>query len=88
MERLCVEAWGMFLEGTQKKYLVDAVKANGKDKAARAASNMGLKNDALRAMLYAAHVVPANIDEVLCNKFLNFVTPKVSLSRTGINGSS
>ena len=60
MERLYVEAWGMFPEWIQKKYLVANVKANGEDEAARAEANMGLKKDALITMLYAALVVPAN----------------------------
>ena len=28
-------------------------------------------------------LVPANIDEALCNKFLNFPSPKVARTRTG-----
>ena len=33
------------------------------------------------------HVVPANSDEALCNKLLNFPSPKVALSRTGIKST-
>ena len=31
--------------------------------------------------------VPANADEVLCNKLLNLPSPKVSLSRAGIKST-
>ena len=33
------------------------------------------------------HVVPANIEKVLCNKFLNLPSPKVSLSRIGVEST-
>ena len=62
MERLCVELWGIFPEGMQKRDLVSAVKLNRQDEAARTAANMGLKKDSLLAIIYAALVVPINED--------------------------
>ena len=38
-----------------------AVKANGKEEAARAAENMGLKKDALLAIMYTAIIVTVNM---------------------------
>ena len=38
-----------------------AVKVNGKEEAARAAENMGLKKDALLAMMYTAIIVTVNM---------------------------